>query len=103
MVPTVTGCDFIDMRDILWCKSEGAYTIFHLCGKSTITSSRNLGSYEDFLRHNNFFRIHHGIIINMRWIRSYVKGKGGYVVMTDGTELEISQRRKSEFLERLAT
>ncbi|GGA82766.1 LytR/AlgR family response regulator transcription factor [Puia dinghuensis] len=99
-IPTINGCDFIDMKDILWCKSDGHYTTFYLIDKSRIMSTRNLGAYEEMLSHNNFFRIHHSAIINMRWIKTYIKGKGGYVVLTDGTELEISQRRKGEFLEK---
>ena len=100
-IPTLTGYDFIDLRNILWCRSDGPYTVFHLDNKSKTTSSRNLGEYEDLLCNNHFFRIHHSIIINMRCIKSYVKGKGGYVVMNDGTELEISQRRKTGFLDKL--
>lgn len=100
-IATLNGYEFVDLRDIIWCKSDGSYTIFHLNNKSKITSSRNLGFYEELLNQYNFFRINHGIMINMSHIKSYVKGKGGYVVMTDGTELEISQRRKGEFLERV--
>jgi hypothetical protein len=29
----------------------------------------------------------------------YISGRGGYAVMADGTKLDISQRRKSEFME----
>ena len=90
------------LSDIIWCKSDGAYTTFYLGSQSKLVSSRPLGHYEDILFRNNFFRIHNSIIINMQLIKSYVKGKGGYVVMTDGTELEISQRRKGDFLDKLA-
>jgi len=101
-VPTLNGYEFIALSDIIWCKSDGAYTIFYLGSQSKLVSSRRLGHYEDILFRNNFFRIHNSIIINMQLIKSYVKGKGGYVVMTDGTELEISQRRKGDFLGKLA-
>jgi len=49
----------------------------------------------------NFYRIHNSSIINLRFLKSYIKGKISYVVLTDGTRLEISQRRKGEFLEML--
>jgi two-component system LytT family response regulator len=101
-IATLTGYEFIDLQNIVWCKSDGAYTIFHLADKSKIASSRNLGYYEDLLTRNNFCRIHHSVVINMQLIKSYVKGKGGCVTMTDGTELEISQRRKTDFLGRLS-
>ena len=47
---------------------------------------------------HNFCRIHHGVMINIQFVKSYMKGKGGYVIMKDGTELTISQRRKGDFL-----
>jgi len=100
-IPTLNGYEFVALSDIIWCKSDGAYTIFYLSNHSKLVSSRRLGHYEDLLFMNNFCRIHNSIIINMQLIKSYVKGKGGYVVMTDGTELEISQRRKGDFLDKL--
>lgn len=100
-IPTIRGCEFITLSDIVWCKSDGAYTIFHLINKGKITSSRNIGFYENLLAGCNFYRINHNILVNICLIKAYVKGKGGQVIMTDGTELEISQRRKGEFLERL--
>jgi two-component system LytT family response regulator len=101
-IATLSGFEFIELQDIVWCKSEGTYTSFYLFNKSKITSAHNLGYYESLLQRNNFFRIHHSVIINMQYIKSYVKGKGGYVIMTDGTELGISHRRKTDFLNKLA-
>ncbi len=101
-IPTLTGYEFIDVADIIWCKSEGHYTTFYLLNKYRLMSSKNLGYYEDLLTKYNFYRINNNIMINVNQIKSYVKGKGGYVVMEDGTELEISQRRKQEFLQRLS-
>ncbi|HWK02506.1 MAG TPA: LytTR family DNA-binding domain-containing protein [Puia sp.] len=101
-IPILNGYEFVDPLDILWCKSEGAYTTFYLTNKSTITSSRNIGTYENFLNQINFCRIHNSAIVNMHWIKRYVKGKGGCVVLTDGTQLEVSQRRKDEFMDKIS-
>ncbi len=99
-VATITGFEFIDLGDIVWCNSEGSYTTFFLVNKTKLISSRNLGSYEDLLCANNFCRIHNASIINLRYVKSYIKGKNGYVVMTNGDKLEISQRRKGDFLDK---
>jgi two-component system LytT family response regulator len=98
-VSTITGFEFIDLSDIIWCNSEGSYTTFHLVNRIKLVSSRNIGFYEDLLCANNFCRIHHNSIINLRYVKSYIKGKNGYVVMTSGDRLEISQRRKGDFLD----
>lgn len=101
-IATLNGYEFIELGNIIWCRSDNTYTTFYLNDQSKISSSRNLGYYEDLLNRNNFCRIHHSVMINMQLIKSYVKGKGGCVIMADGTELEISQRRKGEFLDKLA-
>ena len=99
-IATVTGFEFYKINEIAWCHSEGAYAVFHFSGKPKVTSSRNLGFYEDILVANDFSRIHHGTMINIRFVKSYIKGKGGYVIMNDGTELEVSHRKKAEFLKK---
>jgi two-component system, LytTR family, response regulator len=101
-IPTSSGYEFINMKEVIWCGSDGPYTAFYLSTKQKIVSTRHLGFYEGLLTDKNFCRINHSIIINMLHIKRYVKGKGGHVVMNDETELEISQRRKSDFLDKLA-
>ena len=100
-VATIEGFEFIDIKDILWCESEKGYTVFHLINRQKVTSSRNLGYYEELLNHSNFCRIHNCTMINIQHISKYIKGKGGYVTMADGSRLEVSQRRKADFLSRL--
>lgn len=97
-IATMGSYEFIDIKDILWCISEGSYTRFHLVNETKLVSSRNLGFYENLLCTNNFYRIHNSTIINLRFIKSYTKGKNSCIVLTDGTQLEISQRRKTDFL-----
>jgi len=100
-VATLSGYEFIDAKDIIWCTSRSSYTHFYCSDGKKLISSRNLGFYEDLLYARNFYRIHNSSIINLRFLKSYIKGKISYVVLTDGTRLEISQRRKGEFLEML--
>ncbi|HEY9257800.1 LytTR family DNA-binding domain-containing protein [Chitinophaga sp.] len=100
-VATVTGYEFLDLKDIIWCQSEGSYTTFHLVNNTKLISSRGLGYYESLLSANNFCRIHQSTIINLRFIKSYIKGKSGFVTMSNGVKLEISQRRKNDFLNTL--
>ena len=100
-VATLSGYEFIDAKDIIWCASRSGYTHFYCSDGKKLISSRNLGFYEDLLYTRNFYRIHNSSIINLKFLKSYIKGKISYVVLTDGTRLEISQRRKGEFLEML--
>ena len=40
-------------------------------------------------------------MINLDHIVKYVKGKGGYVIMKDGSNVDVSVRKKDKFLKRL--
>ena len=98
-VPSVRGITFVGVREILYLMSDGNYTTIYLENGQKIVSSRNLGDYEDLVSNLGFFRIHHSTLINLAHIREYLRGEGGSVILTDGTELDVSKRKKKEFLE----
>lgn len=98
-VPSVRGITFVGVREILYLMSDGNYTTIYLANGQKIVSSRNLGDYESLVENLGFFRIHHSTLINLAHIREYLRGEGGSVILTDGTELDVSKRKKKEFLE----
>lgn len=100
-VPTVDGLTFLALRHIIWCEAASNYTILHCHNGVQRTSTRSLHEFEELLSDRSFIRIHHSYIINLAHIERYVKGRGGYVVMDGGKELEVSTRRRDEFLRRL--
>ena len=61
--------------------------------------SRNLKEFENHLAENDFFRIHSKHLINLKHFREYIKGKGGQVIMSDYSVLDVSVRKKQEFME----
>jgi two-component system LytT family response regulator len=60
--------------------------------------SRPLKEFESMLDMTNFSRVHHSHIINHNYIKKYHRGRGGYVEMEDGSTIEVSTRKKDEFL-----
>lgn len=97
---TSNGLVFVKLAEILYCESSGNYTIFYLLNDKKIMVSRQLGEYEKLLPETNFTRIHDKYIINLSFIKEYVKGSGGDVVLENGKELPVASRRKEEFLAR---
>ncbi|GGM90743.1 DNA-binding response regulator [Dyadobacter beijingensis] len=97
-LPTAEGIHFVQMTEIIQCESLGSYTKFHLVKGPAIVVSRLLKEYEEILDHYYFFCVHQSNIINLEHIKRYVKGDGGQVWMSDNTEIEVSRRRKDEFL-----
>jgi two-component system LytT family response regulator len=92
------GVHIIPVENIIYLEADGQYTHFHLKDDLKKLSSLNLLEYEDLLCDQHFFRAHRSYIINMNEIRKYVKGEGGSVIMSNGHEVDISKRRKSDFL-----
>jgi len=101
-LPSSEGVHFINLTDIIQCESLGSYTKFHLLTGQKIVVSKLLKDYEEILDNFHFFRIHQSNIINLEHIKRYVKGDGGQVWMVDNAEIEVSRRRKEEFLALLA-
>lgn len=98
-LPTLDGIIFVKIKEIVRCESDNNYTGIYLTKGERILVSRTLKEYEDMLTPFNFFRIHKSHLINLSYLNRYKKGEGGFVIMEDGAELEVSRRRKEEFLE----
>lgn len=101
IIPTTEGLDIIKIKEIKRCEASDVYTIFHMVDGKKYMASKSLNNYEKLLDDINFFRIHSKHLINMQYIKHYVKGKGGYVILEQGDELEVSVRKKMDFMNRL--
>jgi two-component system LytT family response regulator len=100
-LPVQSGFEFINVTEILRCEAEGNYTKFYMKGGKTHLVSKTLKTYENLLETEGFCRIHAAHLINLKEIKTYHKGEGGYVVMNDGTSVEVSRSRKDDFLAKL--
>lgn len=103
VLPTSNGFTVVDPKDIIRCESDRNYTFIFLADGRKILVSRTIKEYDEMLTDYNFFRIHQSHLINLAFLKNYTRGRGGYVELTDGTTLDVSARRKSDFLRRLAT
>ena len=99
-VPASNGLVFIPLDQILRCEADGVYTKIVLKTAVPVLTSRNLGEYEKALTPQmGFVRVHHSMIINIKEVVRYIRGEGGQVVMTDGATVDISKRKKAEFMD----
>lgn len=89
---------FIDTSDILYCRAEGPYTHIYTTDGKKMVSSKTLGEFEAQLAAVNFFRIHHSTLINIMHMREFQKNDGAYVVMENNARLEVSHRKKIDFI-----
>ncbi len=100
-IPTMTGIDFVYIRDIIRCQSEGNYTIIFLKSTQKITVAKTLKEFESLLSGHDFFRIHNSHLVNLLYVMSFSRGKLGHVVMSDNSRIEVATRRKEEFLKKM--
>jgi two-component system, LytTR family, response regulator len=100
-IPETDGVSFVTIKEIVRCESDGNYTRFFMQSGEKLISSKTLGDYEEMLSGQGFFRIHRSHLINTTHIVKFVKSEGGSVIMSDKSEVEISRRKKQEFLEQV--
>ncbi len=98
-LPTADGIDFYKINDIVRCEADRAYCCFYTVEGKKIIVSKALKEYEDLLLECNFYRIHKSHMVNLKYIDKYVRGKGGYVILADGSEVAVSVRRKEGLME----
>ena len=77
ILPTLEGFEVIKMEDIIRLQGNG---------------------YFSEILPFPFVRVHKSHIINLHCVRSYHKNSGGYIVLEDNTEIEISSSYKDDFL-----
>jgi two-component system LytT family response regulator len=97
-LPTLNGYLFVQIKDIIRCESDNTYTTFFTTDKRKILVSRTLKDVEQMLEEHRFFRVHNSHLINLDFVSEYFKGEGGQVKLTDGAVIDVSRRRKEEFL-----
>ena len=102
-LPTVKGFSVLKLEEIIFCEAERSYTVFYLDGGKTITVSKPLSDYDALLSDTFFLRVHKSFLVNLLHVREYQRGEGGVVVMSNGTEIEVSRRKKDEFLLKIKT
>lgn len=99
-LPTINGLVFMPVQNIVRCESTGNYTRIFFTDKKNLMVSRPLKEFEELLSDVDFFRVHNSHLINMQQMQSYIQGEGGFALMSDGTQVEVSRRRKADFLKK---
>lgn len=98
-LPSEDGLELVSFDQIIKCQAERAYCTFYLSNGQTSMVSKPMKEFESTLLQKGFFKIHKSTIVNLAHVQKYVRGKGGYLVMTDGTTADVSTRRKEALMQ----
>jgi two-component system LytT family response regulator len=93
------GIHFVRLRDIVRLEAADNYTHFLLRSGEKFTASRTIKAYEDTLMALGFVRVHKKHIVNLNFMKTYIKGGGGYLVLETGETVEVSRRKKPHLIE----
>lgn len=100
---TLEGYTLVSYDDIVRCEAQGNYTNVYFFDGSFLMLTKTLKHYDNILSDRGFFRVHKTHLVNMNYIISFHKGKNNFVKLKDGTEIEVSVRKKDLLLQKLTT
>ena len=97
-MPTLDGLLFFDINEIVHLEAHSNYTNIYFEDRRKVMASKTLKDFEELLPESIFFRVHHSYLINLDHIKKYIKGDGGQIEMDNGCYVDVSRRKKEEFL-----
>lgn len=100
VLPLMNGFEVIRVKEVIRIQANDNFSDFHMLDGSRKVICRTLKHYEDLLSDFNFLRVHKSHLVNLHYVRRYIKGKGGQLVMSDDSEVEVSQAKKKQLLDR---
>lgn len=92
---------FVEPYEIRYCKSSGNYTEIHFYSGNIEILSRKLKDIEELLSNNDFLRVHNSYVVNLNYVKEYIKSEGQYIVLDSGTTIPVSRTRKHSLMQAL--
>jgi two-component system, LytTR family, response regulator len=100
-LPSMEGLQMIPVDSIISCESDDNYTELKLKDGKRLLVTRSLKDLEECLETYSFIRVHRSYVVNLNEIERYIKGEGGYLLMSDGTTIDLARTKKEALLKRL--
>jgi len=98
-IPTVEGFELIPVDQIVYCEANNNYTHLFLKNKTKIVACRSLKDMEEQLQDfKSFLRVHHSYLVNLNVVSKYIRGDGGYLILEDGSTINVSRGRKDALM-----
>ncbi len=101
-IPTSDGMEYLNPREIIRIEADRSYSWFFISGDRKILVSKHLKEFQELLSDRYFFRSHNSHLINMKFVKKFIRKEGGYIEMSDGSIVPISRNKKDIFLDHMA-
>ncbi|MEO6837340.1 MAG: LytTR family DNA-binding domain-containing protein [Ginsengibacter sp.] len=97
-IVTNEGVDFYEIQQIIRVESSSNYSKIHFKDGKVLLVTKLLKDFEEILTPYRFYRIHNSHLINLSYIKKYLRGDGGQVIMQNDEIIDVARRKKEEFL-----
>ncbi len=101
-ISTNTGIIVLEIKDIIYCKSDGPYTTIY-SHTTELVSSTHLKEFENLLTEFGFFRIHKSYLVNLSEIKKYKKSEDAHVIVSNTHRVDVSDKKKEELISKLSS
>jgi two-component system LytT family response regulator len=97
-LPTSDGFEFVHMNEIVYLRSDSNYTWVYLRDQNKHLLTKTLKDMQAMITFPQFFRAHQSYLVNLNHVKKYVRGKGGYLVLKDDTQIPVSRANKEALM-----
>jgi len=87
-------------QDIVRCESSNNYTTFFLLSGEKLLVSKPIFEFDELLKDYGFLRCHQSHLVNKKFIKSWVKEDGDFLLLEDASLVPVS-RKKKEYIKEL--
>ncbi|MEO1450669.1 MAG: LytTR family DNA-binding domain-containing protein [Bacteroidota bacterium] len=99
---TMEKIHVVNIEEIIRCESSANYTIFYFSDQKQLLVTKTLKEFDKMLSDQGFLRVHQSHLVNLSYVKEFVKIDGGYLVMRDGSNVPVSSRKKSMVVQTLS-
>jgi two-component system, LytTR family, response regulator len=100
-LPTQDSILFVAVSDIIQIEASSNYSIFYLQNKTAVMVSKTLKEYEEALQSEHFVRVNRSNMVNLKFVKAYIKRDGGFLQLENNTEISVSPNKREEILLKL--
>ena len=92
----------IEIKSIIYLKSDSNYTEIHLEDGSKLMTSSTLKKYEAKLNHHQFIRVHNSYLLQKNQLASFLPNDN-LILLHNSQEIPVSRSKKEDLIKYLKT
>lgn len=100
-LPMFSETRYVELNEIIRCEADNSYTLFFLSGGERLLVSKTLKEYTALLEPHGFSRVHQSHMVNLDYVKSWLREDGGCLLLKDGNRIPVSKTNRDKLREEL--